>query len=193
MPAVFETFLLAFLPLFVALDPIGLAALFLGLTRDMSPAKYKRTALHASLTAGIIAVLFLFLGKITFEALGITVSDFKIAGGLILLILAIRDLISTHGADGETTEDIAVVPLGMPLIAGPATITTLLILVDSLGLRMTLISLGVNLLLVYCAFRYAWVIQKLIGIRGLRAFSKIIAMLLAAIAVNMIRRGFEGR
>ena len=79
----------------------------------------------------------------------------------------------------------------MPLIAGPASITTLLLLAQTLGIAITLASLAVNLVLVVLAFAYSGRIEALIGSTGMRAISKIVALLLAAIAVNMVRRGFE--
>jgi len=86
-------------------------------------------------------------------------------------------------------DDFGVVPLGMPLIAGPATIATLLVLAQTLGMPMTLSALIVNLFLIILAFRFSETLARLIGVTGLRAISKIISILLAAIAINMIRRG----
>lgn len=188
-----EHLLKAFIPLFVAIDPIGLAAIFLSLGRDTAPKTRQRIAHQATLTGGAVALLFLFLGQSIFTALGITVSDFQIAGGLILFILASRDL--THSASEEPvplTGDFGVVPLGMPLIAGPAAITTLLLLVQTLGILVTLIALVVNLGLVALAFAYSDWLSRKIGSTGLRAISKIISMLLAAIAISMIRHGWKG-
>ncbi|MDE3083589.1 MAG: MarC family protein [Verrucomicrobiota bacterium] len=188
-----EIFLRAFIPLFVAIDPVGLAAIFLAIGRDVPPTRKQHIAKQAAWTGGLVALLFLFLGATIFAALGITVSDFKIAGGLILFILAARDMIQPVAEQpAKLAEDFGVVPLGMPLIAGPATITTLLLLGQTVGLRFTLMALAVNLGLVMMAFAYAEKLARLIGSTGLRAVSKIISMLLAAIAVNMIRRGLAG-
>jgi multiple antibiotic resistance protein len=85
-----------------------------------------------------------------------------------------------------------VVPLGMPLIAGPATITTLLLLQQTQGIFLTLAALVANLVIVVMAFAYSDRLEKLVTMTGLRAISKIIALLLAAIAVRMIRRGLAG-
>jgi multiple antibiotic resistance protein len=133
----------------------------------------------------------MFLGKLTFRVLGIGVGDFKIAGGLILLMLASRDLVRTDLKTPVLPEDFGVVPLGLPLIAGPATLTTLLILMDSVGTKVTLLGLLINLLIVAFAFRFADFLAKLFGKTTLRAISRIIALLLAAIAVSMIRRGWQ--
>ncbi len=186
-------FLQAFIPLFVAIDPIGLAAVFLGLGQSM-PANQRQTiANQAVWTGGLVALGFLFLGQSVFSALGISVSDFQVAGGLILFILAAKDLIQSTGEPERLSEDFGVVPLGMPLIAGPASITTLLVLAQSraIGLVVTLVALAANLVIVVLALHYsAWLGRK-IGPTGLRAISKIIAMLLAAIAVSMIRQGLR--
>ncbi|HSH38031.1 MAG TPA: MarC family protein, partial [Chthoniobacterales bacterium] len=88
-------------------------------------------------------------------------------------------------------QDFGVVPLGMPLIAGPALLTALLLLVDTVGVFYTILSLVVNLLLVEIGFRYARRIEALLGKQGLQGVSKLIALLLAAIAVSLIRRGWQ--
>jgi multiple antibiotic resistance protein len=140
-----------------------------------------------------VALLFLFLGKGTFAAIGITVGDFQVAGGLILFVLASRELFhSAAAAPAKLSEDFGVVPLGMPLIAGPAVITTLLLMTEAVGIIPTLSALAVNLGLVALAFAYAENLAKLIGPTGLRAISKIIGLLLAAIAVSMVRKGLVG-
>lgn len=187
-----EKFLQAFIPLFIAIDPIGLAAIFLALGSGVPKETRRKIARQAAWTAGAVALLFLFLGQSIFTALGITVNDFQIAGGLILFVLAARELIhSAAEAPPKLADDFGVVPLGMPLIAGPASITTLLLLVQTLGVAITLASLAVNLVLVVLAFAYSGRIESMIGATGMRAVSKIVALLLAAIAVNMVRRGFE--
>jgi multiple antibiotic resistance protein len=189
----FEGFLKAFIPVFVAIDPIGLAAIFAGMGRGVAIDKRRRVARHATWTGGVVALLFLFLGTSIFSALGITVDDFKVAGGLILLILAARDLVQPAANEpARWSDDFGVVPLGMPLIAGPALITTLLILARSLGWPVTLGALAANLLILSLAFRFSGWLERLIGPIGLRAISKIVSLLLAAIAVSMIRGGWKG-
>ena len=110
-----------------------------------------------------------------------------------MFILAAKDLIQSAAEPEKLPEDFGVVPLGMPLIAGPASITTLLVLAQTaaIGLVITLVALVVNLALVVLALHYSGWLSRKIGPTGLRAISKIIAMLLAAIAVNMIRRGWN--
>lgn len=186
-------FLQAFIPLFVAIDPIGLAAIFLGLGQNIAPARRQKIASQATWTGGLVALGFLILGQSVFKALGISVSDFQIAGGLILFILAAKDLIQSAAEPEKLPEDFGVVPLGMPLIAGPASITTLLVLAQTptIGLVVILAALAANLALVVLVLHYsAWLGRK-VGATGMRAISKIISMLLAAIAVSMIRQGIK--
>jgi len=185
-------FFVAFIPIFVAIDPIGLVAMFMGQAGNASREHRHREGFIGIFTALCVSVGFVFLGKIIFTALGITVADFQVAGGLILLGLAGRELLNISPADREATNDFGVVPLGMPLIAGPALLTALLILVDTVGLVFTLFSLVVNLALVAVAFWNADLVARWMGRQGLRGVSKIVALLLAAIAVSLIRRGWQG-
>lgn len=186
-----EKFLVAFIPLFVAIDPIGLIACFMGFAPNASREHRQKQGLLGIITGFLVAIGFIFLGRFIFKALGISVSDFQVAGGLILLGLAGRELIG--GRDGPRDDDaeFGVVPLGMPLIAGPALLTALLLLVDTVGVIYTLLSLLVNLLLVEVGFRYARRVENLLSKQGLNGVSKLIALLLAAIAVSLIRRGWQ--
>ena len=185
-------FFVAFIPIFVAIDAVGLVAMFMGLAGDAPREHRQRQGFIAIFTALCISVGFIFLGKIIFTALGITVADFQVAGGLILLGLAGRELLNVAPANREATDDFGVVPLGMPLIAGPALLTAVLILVDTVGLVFTVAALLVNLALVVVAFWNADLVARWMGRQGLRGVSKIVALLLAAIAVSLIRRGWHG-
>jgi multiple antibiotic resistance protein len=186
-------FLLAFIPLFVAIDPVGLAAIFLGLGRNVDASQRQKIANQATWTGGLVALGFLILGQSVFRAVGISVSDFQIAGGLILFVIAAKDLLSSAAEPEKLPPDFGVVPLGMPLIAGPASITTLLVLAQNqvIGLAVTLVALAANLVLVVLALHYSESLGRKIGETGLRAISKIVSMLLAAIAVSMIRQGLK--
>ena len=186
-----EKFLLAFIPVFVAIDPLGLVAIFMGLGTGASREHRKSQALLGILTGLLVATGFIFLGKAIFAALGITVADFQVAGGLILLALAVRELVGYGRPDRDSETEFGVVPLGMPLIAGPALLTALLILIDSVGVVFTLISLIANLGIVAIALCNADRFARLMGRQGLRGVSKIIALLLAAIAISLIRRGWQ--
>ena len=186
-----EKFFLAFIPLFVAIDPIGVVAIFIGLGTTASRENRQRQTLLGIFTALCIAIGFIFLGRIIFKALGITVADFQVAGGLILMLLAVRELVGIGPQTASDSDEFGIVPLGMPLIAGPALLTALLILVDSVGLGYTLVSLLVNMALLAIALCNADLFTRWIGRQGLRGVSKIIALLLAAIAISLIRRGWQ--
>jgi multiple antibiotic resistance protein len=192
MPVLVKQFLQAFIPLFIAIDPIGLAAVFLGLGQGVPAAQRQRIARQATVTGGGVALAFLFLGQNVFRALGISAGDFQIAGGLILFVLAGRDLVLPAAEGEKISDDFGIVPLGMPLIAGPALITTLLVLAQTIGWAQAFAALVANLGLVVLAFAFSERLGRMIGATGMRAISKIISMLLAAIAVNMVRRGLSG-
>lgn len=186
-----EKFLVAFIPIFVAIDPIGLIACFIGFAPNATREHRQRQGLLGVVTGLAVAIGFIFLGKFIFNALGISVADFQVAGGLVLLGLAGRDLLGAGQTARSGSDDFGVVPLGMPLIAGPALLTALLILVDSVGAVFTILSLLLNLLLVQIGFRYARRVEQLVSKQGLNGVSKLIALLLAAIAVSLIRRGWQ--
>ncbi|MEK7308928.1 MAG: MarC family protein, partial [Nitrospirota bacterium] len=166
--------------------------IFISLTSEMPESDRRAIIRQSTITALAVSLLFVAIGEAVFKVLGITVNDFKIAGGLILLVIAILDLIR-FSKDKRIPEDpIGVVPIGVPLIVGPAVLTTLIVLISHYGIVPTLISLIVNLLIVWVSFQKAQNIIKLIGKNGIIAISKVMALLLAAIAVMMIRLGLEG-
>jgi len=190
---ILDAFVQAFIPLLVAIDPIGLAAVFVALGSGVPPETKRKISRQAAVTGGAVALGFLFLGRTVFAALGITVSDFQVAGGLILFILAARDLVHSAAEEpAKLADDFGVVPLGVPLIAGPATLATLLLCAQTYGLGITLAALVANLALVVLAFAQADRLGRTIGVTSMRAVSKIVSLLLAAIAISMIRRGWAG-
>jgi multiple antibiotic resistance protein len=185
-----DIFIRCFIPLFVAIDALGVLPIFLNFTTRLKEDEKKRLITEATGAALIISIAFLLAGKFIFAVLGINESDFRIAGGLVLLIISISDVAfaGLRQRAQETTE-VGIVPIGIPLIIGPAALTTILILVDQFGVPATLIALIVNLVVVWFLFRHSSVLLKLVGDAGSRAFAKIMALFLAAIAVMMIRRG----
>ncbi|MBN8554980.1 MAG: MarC family protein [Deltaproteobacteria bacterium] len=185
-------FTLSFLPLFVAIDVIGILPVFLGYTQELNPQEKKTLITHATWTALAISLVFLFAGKIIFSILGIDENDFRIAGGLILLITAIHDMSASSQQPRKPSTFVGVVPIGIPLIMGPAALTTILISVDSYGLPITVCTLLANLLIVWILFQKSTWITKIVGEAGARAFGKVMALFLAAIAIMMIRVGVTG-
>jgi len=180
-----------FIPIFVAIDIFVVLPIFISITEEMSDNRRQTIVRESILTAIFVSLAFIGLGEIIFRILGITTDDFKIAGGLVLLVFAILDLVK-HGEERRTpTGRMGVVPIGVPLIIGPAVLTTLLVLVDHYGVLPTIVSLVLNLIIVYLSFINAESIIKLFGRGGIAAISKIMAILLASIAVMMIRLGIE--
>lgn len=180
-----------FIPLFVAIDIFAVIPIFISMTEGMSKLKRRDVERDSAITALVIGLTFIALGEGIFRILGITSDDFKIAGGLILLIFAILDLMGYSRIREQLSGKLGVVPIGVPLIVGPAVLTTLLVLVDHYGIGPTVISLIMNLILVCFSLRASDRIMKLFGKGGILAISKIMALLLASIAVMMIRLGME--
>jgi multiple antibiotic resistance protein len=184
-----RTFLEAFIPLFVAIDPIGLIPLFLHVTDRMDDARRRYVAAEAVAAGFVIALGFMFVGEVLFRFLGITAADFRIAGGVILLVLAVVDLLTTGKPAVREEEMVGIVPLAMPLIAGPATLTTVLVLGHRVGYSQTALALAANFAILLLALRGSNWIGRVVGNNTLRALSKLVVVLLAAIAVNFIRVG----
>lgn len=189
-----ETFLLAFIPLFVAIDPFGTLPFYIGLTENVSPQERKKLAYQAVLTALIIGLTFGAAGHMVFRFLGITGADFRIGGGLLLLIFSVREIFgaSSKISQGQAPDKlIGVVPLGIPIIAGPAMITTLLILHETHGFFNMAMALVANLAVEYFLLIYSDKIVEKIGDVTPRVAAKVVAIFLAAIAVMMIRSGIQ--
>lgn len=181
--------LMAFIPVFVAVDAIGTLPILLSLTQGLDRRLKHRIILQSMLTALCLAVGFILVGKLVFRALGILMGDFMIAGGVILFCLAIIDIVNPIKRRRMPDSDFGVVPLGTPLLAGPALLTTSMLAVSEYGLLPTLISVVVNILLAGLLFRFSLVLIKLLGESGAKAMSKVSNLLLAAIAVMLIRKG----
>jgi len=181
--------LLSFIPIMVALDAPGTLPIYVAMTEGINKEERRTIVRQSILTALLITIGFVFLGRAVFNALGILVEDFMIAGGIVLLIIAILDIVRAGEKKILISPTFGVVPFGTPLIAGPATLTTALVLVGSFGYAPVILSLIINILLAWAIFSQADRIIRLIGISGSRAFAKVAALLLAAIAVKMIRSG----
>jgi len=184
-------FILVFVPVFIAIDIFGVLPLYLSMIENVRLEHRSRVVKQSVITAIIIGMGFLFFGRPFFNFLGITVSDFKIAGGLILLVLAITDLLFPGKSRLIFSPEVGIVPIGTPLIVGPAVLTTLILMVDIYGYLLTMLSLLVNLVIVWVVLTFSDDIFKILGNGGTRAFGKVISLLLAAIAVMMIRVGLS--
>ena len=185
-----QNFPLAFIPLFVAIDVIGILPIFMSLVEGVEKPQKARFINQSVITALSVSIGFLAVGKFVFSILGIEIYDFKIAGGLLLLVFAINDLLFSEKSKKTITSTMGVVPLGIPLVVGPAVLTTIIVTVDTYGYIPTITSLAVNLFIVWIVFLKSNFIYRVMGEGGSKAFAKVASLLLAAIAVMMIRRGF---
>ncbi len=189
---ILQEFGLTFVPLFVAMDAIGVLPILVPLTQDMKPNERNRTVRLAVITALGLGLGFVAIGKGIFLFLGIEVSDFLVAGGLILFLLAAKDLITGKMFEAQASvgaDMLGVVPIGTPLVVGPAVLTTLLILVDQYSIAIVLVSFILNLAIGWLLFAQANRVVAFLGQGGVRATSKIVSLFLAAIAIKMIRQG----
>ncbi len=188
----FKAFGLCFVPFFIAMDPIGIAPIFLALSSDWTPAQARRAIVQSIVTAGLVTFVFVFLGLGIMRLLGIGIPDFLIAGGVLLFVLAMGGLLRDSAEHVHMDPDaVGAVPLGVPLIAGPAALTTTVIAVQQYGVGPAAAAILVNLALIGLAMSQAHRIVSLLGRAGSKAFSKICYLLLAAIAVSFVRRGIQ--
>ena len=193
----------SFLALFTVVDPIGGAPFFLTLTEGASEKERKLIALRASLTLFIVLALFLFLGQNLLKLFHISLSAFKVAGGLLLILTAIDMLYARTRAIKETPEerekwkereDVSIVPLGIPYLAGPGAITTTVILSEGIDWEKKLWLLGVIALVSFSTltiFFFASYIFRLFGETGTKALVRLLGLILASIAVEYIISGIK--
>ncbi len=186
-----KTFLLCFIPLFVAIDPLGIMPLFLGLTKGLRLQNRRKVLFQSILTAFIISLLFLLAGHWIFRMLNIAMADFQIAGGILLLIIAILDLVHPTKEERQPSESVGIVPIGIPLVMGPAALTTLMMLSSQYSFLLIGLALIANLFFLLLVLQFAAKIEGWVGINGMKAFSKIVSLILAAIAVMFIRVGLQ--
>ena len=188
--AVVEEFLFCFVPLFVAVDAVGILPIFMRLTEGMPRGQVKSVVLQSLWTATAVALAFLALGRLVLEWLGISVADFLIAGGILLFVLSLTDLLLAEKKRRVVEPgEVGAVPLGVPLITGPAVLTTGLVLMGTYGPVPTMLATVLNILIAGVVFWFSPVLNRILGRAGSRIISKLASLLLAAIAVKMIRQG----
>ena len=185
----FNTFGLCFVAIFVALDTIGTLPIFISMTRSLTRGKRDKIVNTSMLVALIVAIMFIFVGEKIFRFAGISLYDFKIAGGLVLLLVALADLVGGPESVNHSSGSTGIVPLAVPLITGPGVITTVVLQVDAVGYLIPIAALFANYLLTWIVLRNSEKVTKLIGKDGTVVISKIAALLMTAIAVSMIRSG----
>ena len=171
------------------MDALGILPMFMGFTENLKKREKQKIITQSIITAFLIGIIFLLIGRWIFQVVGVMVSDFKIAGGLVLLTISLRDLLQYDKGPKLSPQTMGAVPIGTPLITGPAVLTTIVILLDLHGMYLTVMSFLANLMIVWLTFIFADPISKFLGKSGSKAFSKIAHLLLAAIAVMMIRKG----
>jgi multiple antibiotic resistance protein len=206
-------FLLILVPLFVVIDPAGSLPLFLAITGRYPPDQRRRIARRAATVAAATGVGFVILGQAVLRFLGLRFEDFQIAGGILLVVLAIIDLLipgkpAVNSSAIDPAESVGVVPLAVPLIVGPATMTTSLLLVSAYSQEynvrftaplgeiivatMVCLALVINVTLLFVAMWHSDRIVAVVGKNAMSVMNKIVMILLAAIAVSLIRQGIVG-
>ena len=166
--------------------------MFMSLTEGVDPGRLRRIVHQSVVTAVAVGLFFLAIGKAVLAMLGITVADFMIAGGSLLFVISMSDLLHAEKVQRRIDPDsLGAVPIGVPLITGPAVLTTSLLLLDQQGAMTTAAALVINVFIAGAVFRSAEAINRILGNAGTRIVSKVASLLLAAIAVMIVRKGVE--
>ena len=179
-----------FVPLFVAMDPLAVVPFLLTLLKPIEASRRMRV-IHVALVTGLVlGLLFLGLGRGILLLLDIQVAHFLIAGGIVLLAVSLRDLlVAMPETPPAPNELVAVVPIGTPLLVGPATISMLILLTGLYPVWLVVLGFLSNMAVAWVVFRYAQRIASVLGEGGLLAFAKVAYLLMAAIAVKIISEG----
>lgn len=196
--------LTAFATLFVIIDPVGLAPLFIALTQDMSPATRRKIALRACIVGFCVLALFGLAGEALLGLIGIGMPAFRISGGILLLLIAIEMLFEKRTERRERQADTAeavvhhndptVFPLATPLIAGPGALATMILLVGQnrgdLAAQATIFGvMALVILATYILFRLGDLMGRVLGKTGINMITRLLGMLLAALAVQFVING----
>ena len=197
----FNEYAKLFISLFAVLDPVGIIPIIIAFTMDLSPQKRVWVGRIASVSVCGILLTSLLLGKLLLEFFGISLYSFRTAGGLILLMMSVKMLVSTgHNVSTDPDDDsgssIAVVPLSTPLLAGPGAISTVILdaqkghgVLHYTMMVLVIVLLSISIWLTFLAA--PWV-QRRMGKTGINVFSRLMGMILAAIAVEFIAGGMRG-
>lgn len=185
-----DHFIKTFLTIFFVVNPIGSAVTFLSMTGALKDASERKMLSKRSLLAATgVGALFLFAGNLLFNFIGITLGTFMIAGGALLFTISLTSLTSSTTDRRLDPKEMGVVPLGIPLIVGPATLTTLMILRGQYGWPVVASAFLTNMLLTAVLFRYSEKVIKVLGKEGAKVIGKIFNLLLAALGVTLIAKG----
>ena len=185
-----KTFWLCFVPLFVAVDAVGVLPVYMGLTESLEAPRKTGVLVQSMVTALAVAIIFLFAGPALLRLIGIGVPDFMVAGGILLLVISLSDLLTGEKRQRMVdTDTLGAVPIGVPLITGPAVLTTSVLLADTHGIVMTGTALVINIGIAIFVFWFSKPIGNFLGDAGTKTLSKIASLFLASIAVMLIRKG----
>jgi multiple antibiotic resistance protein len=180
----------ATIALFIIIDPLGLLPVFMGLTHNCPPKERFRIFAKSATVAFVLMVLLSFAGNGVLTFFGITLADFKIAGGILLLLLALKIVNGAHYGMSPDARP-GVVPIAVPLLVGPGAITTNIVLLGTYGLWNTLLALVITFALSFAIFSTMGLWHRILGKTGSDVIAKMMGMLLAAIAVQFIRQGIQ--
>ncbi|MEM9268616.1 MAG: MarC family protein [Pseudomonadota bacterium] len=192
--------LTSFVTLFVIIDPVGLAPIFVALTQGMEPRSRRAVALRATGIAAVILLIFGLAGESLLNAVGITMPAFRIAGGLLLFLTALDMLFERRterrGSQVESTPDPSVFPLAIPLVAGPGAMATIILLIGNHpgDMGAQLLIFGVMFAVVAAAlgfFLLAGPIERALGKTGITVVTRLLGMLLAALSVQFVIDGLN--
>jgi len=181
----------AFVMLFIVLDSVGNIPIFYTLTGSMKEWERRRVFAKSVLIASTLLVFFTLFGYSFFTYYNVTFTDFKIAGGILLLLLALEGLVGRVEAETLRSEDVAVVPMATPLLAGPGSIYVVMYLNSVYGTLPTLASIALNTLIAYAILSGSHYIIGKAGKNTVLVLARIFSLLLAVLAVSMIRSGLE--
>jgi multiple antibiotic resistance protein len=185
-----------FVTVLVIMDPLGSVPIFLSLTREQAPALRARSALQASAVATVVILLFALAGERLLDTLGISLEALQVAGGLLLLVVALELF---HGSDDDamraTGANVALVPLGTPILAGPGAIATAMVYMrrshDWSDKGTVILALVAVLVVVYVALRFATVIARVLKPNAIHLLSRILGLLVAAIGVQLVAKAIQ--
>jgi multiple antibiotic resistance protein len=179
----------AVVALFIIIDPLGNLPIFIGLTEGLTQKERKDTFVEALYVGFLLLLLFTLAGTGILTLFRISLDDFKIAGGLLLLAISISMLVRGHFVEITDKRDIGAVPLGIPLMVGPGAITTAMVLIGLYGVKLTLAAVIINFIISGIIFYWSDVIYEKLGHTGSMIIAKVMAIIIAAIAVKFIREG----
>lgn len=181
----------SFLMLFIVLDSVGNIPIFYSLTGHLSKAERRRVFAKSVAVASALLVAFVLAGYEFLEYYGVTFADFKVAGGLLLFLIALQGILGRIEAEQLRSEDISIVPMATPLLAGPGSIYVVMYLRLAYGLTPTLASIFLNTLAAYAILVGSGKLLEKVGRNTVLVLSRVLLLLLAVIAVSMVRSGVE--